>query len=86
MQHDVAGGWMDTDGVSAAATSILTTVHGYNLDGDLDIVNRRRLNIPQRFGGWTCLLLQVEVEREKLVRQDQFKGLVSIPLQISCSI
>jgi hypothetical protein len=72
MQHNVAGSWVDTAGeqtygVSAAATSILTTVHGDNLDGDLDIVNRRRLNTLQRFGGWICLLLQVEVEREKLV-------------------
>jgi hypothetical protein len=67
----VAGGWMDTAGeqtycVSAAATDIPTMVHGYNLDGDLDIVNMRRLNIPRRFGGWICLL-QVEVERETLV-------------------
>ena len=51
-QYNVAGGWMDTAGeqtygVSAAATSILTTVHGDNLDGDFDIVNRRKLNIPQ---------------------------------------
>jgi len=72
MQHNVTGGWMDTVGeqiygVSAAATSILTTVHGDNLDGDLDIVNRSRLNIPQRFGGWIYLLLQVEVEWEKYV-------------------
>jgi len=41
----VAGCWMETAGqktygVSAAATSILITVHGDNLDGDFDIVNR----------------------------------------------
>jgi hypothetical protein len=71
MQHNVSGVWMDTAGeqtygVSAAATSILTTVHGDNLNGDLDIVNRRRINIPQRFGSWICLL-QAEVEKEKLV-------------------
>jgi len=45
MEHNVAGCWMETAGqktygVSAAATSILITVHGDNLDGDFDIVNR----------------------------------------------
>lgn len=90
MQHNVAGGWMGTAGeqphvISAAATSTLTTVHGDKLDGHLDIVNRRRLKIPQRFGGWIFLLLHVEVEREQLVWWDRFRELVSIPLKISCS-
>jgi len=44
-QHNVAGCWMDTSGeqtygISAAATSILTTVPGDNLVGDLGSINR----------------------------------------------
>jgi hypothetical protein len=46
MQHNVAGGWLDVAGFIAAATNVLTMEHGYNLDGDLDIANRRRLLIP----------------------------------------
>ena len=40
LEHNVAGCWIDTAGISVAATSILITVHGDNLNGDLDIVNR----------------------------------------------
>jgi len=61
IQHNVAGGWMDTAGeqtygVSAAATDIPAMVHGYNLGHrqyaqDKYSTTIRRLDLSPSSGG-----------------------------------